>query len=135
MVAPGRWSSSDRPLEHVIERLDGQMTVIGVSEFHDRSPVANAETAVHDLYGQLAIGSRSAVDDAVSILQFVYELLRAHHEAGHPVAEEHEVIATRLGAEVGIEGQEAVNAVRGRAEMRGHHLGGLERDPTEVFVD
>ena len=51
------------------------------------------------------------------------------------MAEQHEVLAAGLGAEVGVEGEQSVDAVGGGAEVIGHDFGGFERDPAEMLVD
>ena len=99
------------------------------------APVADAEAAVDDLDGQFAVRGGAAVGDAAVVFQVLDQALRAHDIAGHAVAEEHEVVAARLGAKVGIEGQQAVDAAGRRAEVLGDDLGGFKRDPAEVLVD
>src|SRR5215203_850925 len=97
--------------------------------------VTDTQASVDDLYGELPVRGRAAIFDAISSLKFLHELLRTHHVAGHPVAEQHEVLAARLGPKVCVEGEQTVNAVRRRAEMLGDDLGRFEGNPAEMLVD
>ncbi len=106
-----------------------------IIEFDDRRPVADTQTTVDDLHRQFTIGGRAAIFDAVGIFEFLDQSLRPKDEAGHAVTEEHEVFSARFGAEVGIEGEQTVDAIDRRAKMIGDDLGGLNGDVTEMFVD
>src|SRR5918997_4218588 len=125
MRVPPTAARGDCTVDRLVELLRSQIAEeVGV-ELTDRRLVANAETAVDDLNGQFAVSGRIAVGDSPGILQILDQALRAHDVAGHTVAQKHEVLAARLGAKVGVERQESIDAGRGGAEVMGYHLGGL----------
>jgi hypothetical protein len=104
-------------------------------EFANRRSVANSETAVDDLDGEFAVGRCSAVCYAPNVFQILHQALRAHDVTRHAMTQEHEMVATGLGAKVGIKGEKAIDASRGGAKVFGHDLGCAERHPAKVFVD
>src|SRR5215207_9716282 len=135
MRVPPAAASGDCAADRIVELLRGQIAEeVGV-ELADRRLVTNAQTAVHDLDGELPVCRRIAVGNPPNIFQILDKPLRTHDVTGHAVAQEHEVLAARLGAKVGIERQESVDPSRGGAEVMGYDLGGVERYPPEVLVD
>ena len=98
-----------RMLNGLVERFDREIAVVVGVELEDRRAVADAKAAVDDLDGQLAVGGGAAVVNALGVLQILDQTLRTHDVAGHAVAEQHEVLAAGLGAEVGVEREQAVD--------------------------
>src|SRR5829696_6785357 len=100
MRVPPTATRGDGAADRLVELLRGQVAEEVGIELADRRLVAHAETAVHDLDGQFAVRRRIAIGDAPDILQILDEPLRAHDVTGHPVAQQHEMLAARLGAKV-----------------------------------
>lgn len=51
------------------------------------------------------------------------------------MAKQHEVVATRFGAKVGIKGKKSVDTIRCRSQVFSDNFGGFKGDPAEMFVD
>src|SRR5215217_1924245 len=135
MRVPPTAPCGDGAADCLVEFLGSQIAEeVGV-KLADRRLVAYAETAVHDLDGQFAVRRCIAVGDSPDIFQILDEPLRTHDVTGHAMAEQHEVHATRLGAKVGVERQESIDASRGGAEVMGYDLGGVHRHPAEMLID
>src|SRR5687768_367623 len=126
MRVPPTATGGNCAADRLVELLRGQVSEEIRVELADRCLIANAETAVHYLDGQLAVCRRIAVRDAPHIFQILDQALRAHDVTGHAVAQEHEVLAARLSAKVSVERQESVDAGRRGAEVMGHDLGGIK---------
>ena len=115
-VAPAAASGDSVP-NGVVQAFHRQISVEISIQLAKGSDVARAEAAIYHLDGEFTVCGRSTVTDAVLIFQFLHEALGAHDVAGHAMTQQHEVAAARLAAEVGLEGEEAVDAAGRRTEV------------------
>lgn len=133
-MTPSRPSPNDFG-NRLVETVHVQMAEIFVMvDLHGRSKLANSQTAVHNLNGQLTIRSRFVTANAIARLQLINQLLTAGNVAGCAVAEKHEVIAGWLRSKIGIERQESENAILGYTEMVANNASRFRRHPANEML-
>jgi hypothetical protein len=106
----------------VVETLYVKVTVVIVMVHLDnRGQVADAETALNDLDGKLAVAGRDAAPvglvDPVLVFQIPDQPGGAPDVAGRAVAKQHDVLSRLLGSEIRVESQESKYAVDARTQV------------------
>src|SRR5438067_4271907 len=123
-------------VEDAGDLLGGQEADVLAVDVGHRADLAGAHAAGPDLHGHLAVGAGlAALGDAEALEGLVEQLARAEGVAGGAVAEGVGVRGAGRGAQVGVEGQQVVDALELDAQVVGHHLGGVLRDVAPVLLD
>jgi len=131
-----RGSTSNDFSNSFVELFDVEFpVVIVVIKLDHWCKIAYAKAPVHNLHGELSIGSRLATGDAVRIAQLIDQLLTSTNETGSAMAQEHEVISGFLSSKVRVERKQTVDSVFTDAKVFGNKPGCPQRDPSQQMLN